>query len=371
MKSKVFIYQTRIPKYREAFFQQLIALGDGDNVDYKIIVSKDRFSVYRHESTMNSGVQSVTVKRIKILGREIHIHKSLNLHKNANLVICEYGLKNILVYYLLFVERRQKFAFWGHGQTSTRDTFSIERKLQRRLLSRANYFFAYTQSCLNFLASIDYPPTRIQVLNNSVDTKSLRSSESIISKDRAKLIINNLGLTSQDFIFLYIGSLEEDKRIKFLLDAFGILVGIKPNVALLICSQDNFEFAVSKNFPPRTYFIGEADASLKIGLSKFSRGLLNPGRVGLIAVDSFALGLPIITTQWHRHAPEFSYLENDVNSIIAENNLTSYVDACVKLLTDDTFRERLIDGCIESSKHYTVEKMASNFHSGVLKCLAM
>ena len=39
-----------------------------------------------------------------------------------------------------------------------------------------------------------------------------------------------------------------------------------------------------------------------------SRLLLNPGRVGLVAVDALALGLPVLTTGAARHAPEIEYL---------------------------------------------------------------
>ena len=80
------------------------------------------------------------------------------------------------------------------------------------------------------------------------------------------------------------------------------------------------------------------------------------------------MGVPIVTTNWAFHAPEFSYL-NASNSLISEDSLTQYVDACVKLIDEREFRQTLVNGCLKSSNLYTVENMAQNFHQGVLRSL--
>ncbi len=371
MKTHVYIYQTRIPKYREAFFLNLISLGAWDDIDYKIVVSEDREKVFRHESKMSDGVIRMRIKRIKILGRELHIHRKMNRHRGADLVICEYGLKNILVYYLLFLRRPKIFAFWGHGQITTRKTFKIENVVQQKLLFHADYFLAYTESCSHSLVTLGFPLARIQILNNSVDTNALRHTNLQSSEDTVPQILERFGLCKDDEIFLYIGSFDKDKRINFLLDAFDQLVIIKPSIALIICSQDDFEPSIRRNLPERVHLIGEADNNVKISLSRVCKAILNPGRVGLIAVDSFALELPIVTTKWNRHAPEFSYLENGVNSMVTQNDLDSFVQGCLKLLDDTLLRKQLVFGCRESAANYTVERMAANFHSGVLNCLDM
>src|SRR5665811_108326 len=43
-------------------------------------------------------------------------------------------------------------------------------------------------------------------------------------------------------------------------------------------------------------------------LSHISSAIWMPGRVGLIAVDALALGLPVLTTRFPFHAPELDYL---------------------------------------------------------------
>jgi hypothetical protein len=43
-------------------------------------------------------------------------------------------------------------------------------------------------------------------------------------------------------------------------------------------------------------------------LSHVSSAIWMPGRVGLVAVDALALGLPVLTTHFPFHAPELEYL---------------------------------------------------------------
>jgi glycosyltransferase involved in cell wall biosynthesis len=371
MKSNVYIYQTRIPKYREVFFAHLISLGRMDNIEYKIVVAENRLELFSHESKMSQGVINVRIRKLKLLGRELHIHQKINLHKDADLVVCEYGLKTLLVYYLLFLRKPKIFAFWGHGQTTTRATFKIENLLQQKMLRYADYFLAYTESCSNLITSFGFPSSRIQVLNNSIDTNILNSENYSGSKILIEDYLEKLELEKNQEILLYMGSLEKDKRIDFVLEAFEQIARVRPGIALFICSQDNFEGRSSQDLPEGAYLLGEADNEMKTILSKLCRLILNPGRVGLIAVDSFAMKIPIVTTNWNRHAPEFSYLKNEVNSLITGNDLESYVQGCLRVLEEPRFRDQLISGCLESADEYTIEKMAANFHFGVLKCLAL
>ena len=68
-------------------------------------------------------------------------------------------------------------------------------------------------------------------------------------------------------------------------------------------------------------YVGRAGDGEKRLLGATASLLMNPGRVGLVAVDSFALGLPIATTEWQLHAPEFDYLVPDDNALITENSV--------------------------------------------------
>ena len=362
------IYQTRIPKYRESFFKRLIQLGILDNITYKIIVSSDRQMKFKFESDMNLNVVEKKTQVLNLCGREFHFQFSSLVGSNAELVICEYALKNFIVYWFLFIKKPKNFAFWGHGQTITKPSWKVEKFVKRKLLQRAKFFFAYTQACANKLMEINYPKSRIQVVNNSIDTVALIEGIQVITDLEIQSYRNALGLEPSDIVFTFIGSLEKAKRIEFLLDAFQLINSKCPLAKLFVYSPDHFDSLKYSNKLKNVFVIGEADIDTKVKLAMISTAMLNPGRVGLVAVDSFAMGVPIITTDWEFHAPEYSYLNNE-NSIITKNILVKYVEGCLSLIDDAEMRNRLVRGCRQSVDLFSIESMAKNFHSGVLKAL--
>ncbi|WXF91769.1 glycosyltransferase [Curtobacterium flaccumfaciens pv. flaccumfaciens] len=102
------------------------------------------------------------------------------------------------------------------------------------------------------------------------------------------------------------------------------------------------------------------DQEQLVRFSSVSDILLMPGRVGLVAVDAVALGLPIITTDWPFHAPEAEYL-NSSNSIRSGDSEVEYANAIIKLVND---KDRLLEfraRTWESGALYSVEAMAANF----------
>ena len=59
---------------------------------------------------------------------------------------------------------------------------------------------------------------------------------------------------------------------------------------------------------PFVISLPRADTTALARIGRVSDCLLMPGRVGLVAVDALALGMPVVTTTYPRHAPEAEYL---------------------------------------------------------------
>ena len=104
---------------------------------------------------------------------------------------------------------------------------------------------------------------------------------------------------------------------------------------------------------------------------KLSNVFMMPGLVGLAILDAFATDTPMITTSYPYHSPEIEYLINGENGVITENNLESYVDGVLGVLTNDSFSEKLVEGCQRATKQYTVETMLNNFSDGIIRCLGL
>jgi glycosyltransferase involved in cell wall biosynthesis len=94
--------------------------------------------------------------------------------------------------------------------------------------------------------------------------------------------------------------------------------------------------------------------------------MLMPGRVGLCAVDSFALRTPVVTTNWPWHAPEFEYLENGRNAVVTPDDPMAYASAVQELLNDRSRLASLREACRRDAAHYTIDGMAARFCDGLL-----
>jgi glycosyltransferase involved in cell wall biosynthesis len=89
----------------------------------------------------------------------------------------------------------------------------------------------------------------------------------------------------------------------------------------------------------------------------------------LVALDSFALGKPIVATHENNHGPEIAYLEDGVDCVMTERSVEAYAGAVVELLTQ---HERLGDmqrRCLLKASTYSIETMVDNMRRGVLAAL--
>lgn len=104
-----------------------------------------------------------------------------------------------------------------------------------------------------------------------------------------------------------------------------------------------------------------------------SKLLLMPGGVGVVAVDSFALEVPMVTSACPRlHGPEIDYLKDGQNArIVADwENPAAFAQAVVTLLQDQAARNLLVEGCRQSAAGFSIENMSRRFCDGVVRCLA-
>lgn len=95
-----------------------------------------------------------------------------------------------------------------------------------------------------------------------------------------------------------------------------------------------------------------------------------PGRVGLVAIDSFASGRPVITTDWPWHAPEFEYL-NDENSLTTNDTPSDYAHGINELLNNTAGLAKMQETCRAQAPEFTVSEMARRFLFGLGNALAL
>lgn len=268
--------------------------------------------------------------------------------------------------------RRQALAFWGHGRNlqASRPDSPAER-FKRWTTRRVDWWFAYTELSAQLVEGAGYPPGRVTVLNNSIDTSTLgdqvRQARTVARADLRR----RFGLGAGP-VGLFVGSLYADKRIDWLLEAALHLRRRVPGFQLAVAGAGPQRSLVEQAAAAGegVVYVGSVGGQRKADLLACADLVLNPGLVGLGILDAFAAGLPLVTTDCGLHSPEIAYLENGVNGLMTRNDPEVYVQACQGLLADPAAAVRLGEGALRSAASYSLQRMAARFCGGVMACLA-
>ncbi len=314
---------------------------------------------------------------IKIGRWEICFQPVLRELLTSDLVIVEMRNQLILNYLLILLSKLKiiKLAFWGHGKNFQATKLdSVSEWLKKFFSRQVDWWFAYNDLSASIIERIGFPKNRISSVQNSIDTNRLREELSRIDINQKRLLIDNLHISSEN-IGLYVGGMYPEKRIKFLEESLYHIRERIPDFEMIFIGSglDAYlvkEMAINHSW---IHYLGPKFDNEKIIYFSISKCFLMPGLVGLAILDCFALGLPLITIADSMHSPEIEYLVNNENGIMLEKNTTpkEYADAAIKLLSNEFYRETIVEGCISSSKKYSLEKMVELYSGGILSALSL
>ena len=236
----------------------------------------------------------------------------------------------------------RRVALWGHGGNLQGEPGSLRERFKARVSLRADWWLAYTDKSRALVQALGFPPERITVLDNAVDTTELRAQFNAVSPQAQVALRSELGLGGGP-VGLYLGSLYAEKRIEFLLDAARAVRTRLPDFELLIIGGGPQHGLVAAAAARESWIkvLGirkGADKALAMSLAGV---YLHPGAVGLGILDAFVAGIPLVTTDLAFHGPEIAYLTSGRNGLMTVNSLAAFVDASVALLQDAPRRAAL------------------------------
>ena len=283
----------------------------------------------------------------------------------------------LLINYLIHVLprfARPMFAFWGHGRNfqSSRPEGPSER-WKRFWATRSDWWFAYTDETKELIESYGFPPERITVFDNAIDTQEIRQLSEEIGDNELELLRKRLRL-EQNNTAVYVGGLYSNKRLTFLIEA---AIEIKRRIAsfnLIIVGAGEDRYIVESAAQKYSWihYLGPLFGREKVEILKLGKMLLMPGLVGLSILDAAAVGLPMITTAYPYHSPEIAYLSPGCNGLIVKEweDPAAFAEAVALALSDEALRSRLAIGAINTGQRYTIERMAQRFSGGVMEALS-
>jgi glycosyltransferase involved in cell wall biosynthesis len=289
----------------------------------------------------------------------------------SDLVIVDQASRLLLDYWLLAQQARgrMRVALLGHGANlNVARASRLGEWVKRHVSRRAHWWFAYTEAARGRVEALGYPPDQITVVQNSSLTRDeKRRIESARTDDVASLRRRfELG---DGPIGLFLGSLYEEKRWRFLLAAAERVSVDLPGFVLVIAGDgpDRDEVVRLASGRDDVRVVGRAEESTKAELLAAASLLLLPGAVGLAVTDAFAAGIPTISTATPTHGPEFEYIQDGVNGLVLAEEATAedYGDVVRSLLEDPVRLSALSDGARASAAVYTEEAMVARFAQGI------
>jgi glycosyltransferase involved in cell wall biosynthesis len=369
---KVAIIHPWFPQYRLGFFENLVMRAAEEGIVVTIFHGdpppewRDRNDVEASDSFIRLPTRFFNVR-----GRTLN-RKSLKRFWEEgpfDIVIVEQAVRNIETYELFL--KRTQLAYWGHGKTYTLEISAGQERLKQWLTRRGKWFFAYTRGGVEAVVAAGFCRDRTTVVQNSIDTSTLQRQIAAVEVSALQEFSSLHDLKGKTAIF--VGGLDASKRLNFLLDAAEQAHLLEPDFRLLIVGAGTDRNIVESRtaLMPYVTYLGSLFGADKALAIRVSQVMAMPGRVGLVAVDSFAGGTPIVTTDWAWHAPEFEYLEPGVNAVITSDDHMIFARKLVSVLRDDVGLAALVEACIRDSGQYTVQAMAENFVDGLRKALVI
>lgn len=362
--------------YRAAFHEQVRDTLACRRVTYDLVYSQP----FGAEAEKKDTIDMPWARRVHAWafgnGQRLLVQSAWRHMRGADLVVI--GQENrLLLNYALQVtpaRLRPRIAHWGHGRNfQSRNPDGRAERWKRFWATKVDWWFAYTEETKRHIASLGFPPERITVFNNAVDTSEVRELIAAVTPDRLAERRTELGL-SGEAVGVFVGGLYEDKRLAFLVAAADRVRARVPSFELVVVGGGEQLPLVRDLTATRPWIkvTGPRFGADKLEVMLLGKLFLMPGLVGLAVVDAGAAGLPTVTTAFPYHSPEIAYVEHDVNGVIVADweNPTSYADAVTALLEDPARLAAMQAAARRMAEGLTIKAMAQRFVDGVMQALA-
>lgn len=309
---RVLLTQPYVPAYRVPLFNALRSYLKAEGHELIVVAgSPNHEQAKRRDEAAATWIQPMRERTFSVLrGREVRFRRlpPETRAQRFDVMITELDASNTFAWYNHFRHPRTPVVLWGHGASfvSSERAWSVAA---RRLFVRtvASHVMTYSERGKRMLsASLGEHTVPITSIGNSTDTLTLREallSLSDAERARAREIVGTGNRA------LFVGGLDASKRIHQLLESASVARESDPSFKLVIVGDGVLQPAVkAASEAGSVVWVASARGRQLAALASTCDSVWMPGRVGLVAVDALALGLPVISVDHEHHAPEVDFL---------------------------------------------------------------
>lgn len=375
-RPRVAIVYKSLPQYRRRFYELLKMQLELYGIDFELIYGQPGSSeASKLDSIHLPWAKKIENKIIRLGPRELYWQPCLPLLQGVDLVIVEQASKLMLNYVLMLQSLwgTRRLAFWGHGRNFQDHNASwLGEKVKAWMSRHVHWWFSYNELSAEVVKELGFPAERITSVQNAIDTRQLVREKESWTTERLASFKHAMGIAS-DNIGLYTGGMYPEKRLPFLLKACERIRESIPDFQMIFIGAGVEDWVVKEAAARHDWihYAGPKFEAEKVPYFLISKLFLMPGLVGLAILDTFALGVPLVTTQVRYHSPEIEYLRNHENGVMLEqaDDADAYAAKVIELMTDEQSLRTLQQGCLQASLTYTIEEMAERFAQGICRAV--
>ncbi|MGG7652426.1 glycosyltransferase [Kocuria rosea] len=366
MTQRVVIVQPYVPAYRVPFFERLRQALADQGVDCIVAAGVPRGDqAGRGDSVRPDWLIPIQQKTLTVGMRSLDLSVRPAPWRHTDAVILGLEGSSMPVYQSLLMARAAgvRVGLWGHVHSYVAPGHPVDLWLETLQMRLADRIFAYTPGGAADAMRRGVPGEKVTTVMNTVDTATLKHACEISERriDR----ISYPGEGQRRHTFSFIGGLDSSKRIAFLAEALDILWGEDPRIRLLVggagAERALLDPAVERG---QVVDLGPVDTRRKANALVYSRAILMPGRIGLVAVDALVARRPILTTDWPWHAPESEYLVEGISRVTSPNDPRAYAEMVLRIAQLAPAPESA-----DSWEYPTLDEMTRRYAGGVVDLL--
>jgi glycosyltransferase involved in cell wall biosynthesis len=370
----VLIIQGQMKQYRVPFFTRLGDVLRDDGISLRVAYGEPPQNDGRDDDAELPPELALNVNAYRLFSQRILYHPLLRAVAGADLVIAEQANRYLLNYLLviLSVLGCKRVAFWGLGENKGEGRSEFSEWLRRRVANKVDWWFAYTTGTKAYLTSHGVSERRITVVSNAVDTREFSRLLAAIDEREIAIARQQYEIQDQDRVGLFVGALLPEKGLGLLVESAKLIKISVPNFHLFIVGggpDQEMAQALASGLP-WIHFVGPKFGKEKAIFFKIADALLLPGRVGLVVLDAFAAGLPLITIDVPYHGPEIEYFRDGKNGLLAKNDVAAYASQVISLFSSAPLQRDLKQAALDAGRRFSIDAMVGSFREGIHACLA-
>jgi glycosyltransferase involved in cell wall biosynthesis len=320
---RVAVTQPYIPGYRERLWSLVIDELREADVECRIFYGGDR-DQERDVAARGDGIEprwasrvsALTVRPVRSIPKFVFRRLPRTWRGRRVLLVTEMQGTNLNAW--LRAGLRQPFVTLGHGISATTTQSPLADVAENLLNSSATRALTYTETGRrHVLASTRLREDQVAAFRNSTDTSRLqRAMAGVAPADEAAFRARH-GIPADARVSLFLGALNRFKAVDLLVEAARLVFAEDPSQWLVVAGDGESRGLVEElaRESRRVVVLGQSGPQDFAPAAAMSHSLLNPGRVGLVAVDALVMGLRVVTTTVAAHAPEFEYLRPGVDVV--------------------------------------------------------